>query len=261
MEVGDSMEYSINQLAKMSGISTRTLRHYDSIGLLKPLRINSSSYRIYGSEQVDLLQQILFYKELGFSLEEIKRIIYDPSFDKLAALEDHLAALKNQQRRLDQLINNVNKTILKEKGLEQMTDNEKFEGFKKRLIAENEAKYGKEIRDKYGDDQVNKSNAQMLKLTPEQYSRMGALGQEILTGLEQAVLNGEDPASEVGLKLAEMHKEWLSFTWPGYSPEAHAGLAEMYVADDRFTVYYDSKVPGCAKFLRDAIVAFTGAGT
>ena len=83
------MEYTVQKLGLMAGISTRTLRYYDEIGILKPARINSSGYRIYGQAEVDKLQQILFYRELGVSLENIKDIVNDPSFDCLKALGEH----------------------------------------------------------------------------------------------------------------------------------------------------------------------------
>ena len=252
------MEYTVHQLGKMAGISTRTLRYYDEIGLLEPCRINSSGYRIYGRAEVDTLQQILFYRELGFGLKDIAKIIYDPSFDKLATLKEHLTTLQERQIQLNLLIDNVNKTILMEKGKIEMTDQEKFEGFKKRLIEENEEKYGTEIREKYGEESVTQSNAKMMNLTSEQYERLQALGGQILSGLEEAVKAGDNPAGENGLKLAAMHKEWLTFTWPKYSKEAHAGLAQMYVDDERFTAYYDKNLKGCAEFLRDAVIAFTG---
>jgi len=252
------MEYTIQKLGKLAGISTRTLRYYDEIGLLKPLRISSTGYRIYGDQQVDMLQQILFYRELGMGLADIKKIIHDPNFNKLEALKQHLITLKERQAQLNLLIDNVNKTILKEKGMIQMTDQEKFEGFKKRLIEENEEKYGEEIRAKYGDKCVDESNAKMMGLTQEQWEKMQSMSEQILSGLEQAVKEDADPAGETGMRLAALHKEWLTFTWPQYSKEAHAGVAQMYLDDERFTAYYDKNVKGCAKFLRDAVVAFTG---
>lgn len=251
------MEYTVQELGKLAGVSSRTLRYYDEIGLLKPLRINSSGYRIYGQEQVDTLQQILFYRELGLGLSQIAKIVNDASFDKLEALTQHLAALKERQAQLHLLIENVKKTIQKEKGIRSMSDKEKFEGFKKGLIEENEEKYGEEIRGKYGDACVDQSNAKIMGLTPEGWDKLQSMGAEILSSLEKAVLEGADPTGDIGLKIAALHKEWLTFTWPQYSKEAHAGVAQMYLDDERFTAYYDKNVPGCARFLRDAVFSYT----
>lgn len=251
------MEYTVQRLAKMAGVSTRTLRYYDEIGILKPARINSSGYRIYGVKEVDLLQQIMFYREMGVGLDMIKEIITKTSFDECGALQEHLTNLLTQRKQLELLIANVEKTIEYKKGITNMSDKEKFNGFKQKLVEDNENKYGKEIREKYGDEQVNQSNQKMLNMTKEQYDQFEKLGQEVLDTLEAAFVTG-DPAGELGQKTADLHRQWLSFTWPTYSKEAHAGLAQMYVEDERFTAFYDKKQPGLAKFLRDAVLIYTG---
>ena len=132
------MEYTVNKLSKLAGISARTLRYYDEIGILKPARINSSGYRIYGQSEVNLLQQILFYKELGMPLENIKDIITDPTFDGNQALIEHHHKLLEKRKQLDLLILNIEKTIASVKGEIKMTDKEKFEGFKEKMINDNE---------------------------------------------------------------------------------------------------------------------------
>ncbi|HHY74682.1 MAG TPA: MerR family transcriptional regulator [Bacillus bacterium] len=251
------MEYTVNKLAQLSGVSGRTLRYYDEIGLLKPARTNSSGYRIYGQKEVDLLQQILFYRELELSLEEIIEIINQSNFNQMEALKSHSDNLKKKRDRLDKLITTVEKTIAsKEEGL-QMTDKQKFEGFKEKLIADNEQKYGREIRKKYGDETVDASNAILKGMSQEDYQAMTSLGEDILELLEKAFKTG-DTKSELARKLAAKHKKWLMYSWSDYSKEAHAGLAEMYVADERFTAYYDKRVKGGAEFLRDAILIYLG---
>jgi len=166
----------------MSGVSARTLRYYDEIGLLKPLRIASSGYRLYGQKELDTLQQILFYRELGFPLDEIKSILYTDDFDMERSFENHLAELSKKRERLDVLINNVTKSMSAMKGEITMTDNEKFEGFKQTLIDENEQKYGSEIRTKYGDNAVDASNAKLKGLTVEQYDE----GERLRIAYEEA---------------------------------------------------------------------------
>ena len=251
------MEYTVNKLAQLSGVSGRTLRYYDEIGLLKPARINSSGYRIYSQKEVDLLQQILFYRELEFSLEEIIDIINQPDFNQTEALKSHSANLKKKRDRLEKLIKTVEKTIAAREEKLQMTDKQKFEGFKEKLINDNEQKYGKEIREKYGDKTVDASNAKLRGMSQEDYQAMTNLGEEVFELLERASTAG-DPASDLAQELAAKHKEWLMYSWSDYSKEAHAGLAEMYVADERFTTYYDKRVKNGAQFLRDAILIYVG---
>src|SRR5690606_16501492 len=118
-------------------------------------------------------------------------------------------------------------------------------------------KYGKEIREKYGDERVNKSNAKVLNMTQEEHEAVTKLSEELHETLAQAFATG-DPAGELAQKAADLHKQWLTFYWNEYSKEAHAGLAQMYVDDERFTAYYDKEQSGTAEFLRDAIHIYTG---
>lgn len=250
------MEYTVKKLANLSGVSTRTLRYYDEIDLLKPSRKNSSGYRIYGQREVDKLQQILFYRELGLELEQIKSIVNNPEFDGSQALVEHREKLLAKRIQLDLLISNVEKTISAKEGANMMADNEKFQGFKKKLVEDNEQQYGNETRSKYGDEIVDRSNAKMLNLSEKDYQEFMKLEQKILSSLAEAMETG-DPTSETAHQTVDLHRQWLSFTWSKYSKEAHRGLAEMYIADERFAAYYDKVQPGAAQFLRDAIKVYT----
>ncbi|HEY3374585.1 MAG TPA: MerR family transcriptional regulator [Candidatus Aquicultor sp.] len=251
------MEYTVHKLGRIAGISTRTLRYYDEIGLLKPARINSSGYRIYGRAEINRLQQILFYRELGVSLEGIGDIISAPSFNGESALREHREKLLEKREQLDTLIANVDKTLALTEGRITMSDKEKFEGFKQKMIDDNEKKYGKEARAKYGDEQVDKSNKKLKGMTEEQHAEVEKLSVDVMTTLAEAFATG-DPAGELAQKAADLHRQWLSNYWDGYTKEAHAGLAQMYVDDARFTAYYDEKQPGTAEFFRDAILIYTG---
>ena len=250
------MEYTVQKLGQMAGISTRTLRYYDEIEILKPARINSSGYRIYGELQVDRLQQILFYRELGMSLDSIKDIVTKPSFNSEKALREHRVKLLDKRQQLDLLISNINKTIALNEGRINMTDIEKFEGFKEKLVNDNEDKYCTEIRSKYGNEVCNKSNNKVKGMSKSEFEETERLAREIMDTLEEAFKTG-DAGSELAQKAVELHRIWLSMYWDSYTKEAHAGLAQMYVDDERFTAYYDGKQPGTAAFLRDAVLIYT----
>lgn len=249
------MEYTINRLAQLAGVTTRTLRYYDQIGLLTPRRVSSNGYRIYGSDEVDRLQQIMFYREMGMPLEEIARIVTSGRFDGVAALETHLATLRSRRMDLERLIRTVEKTIAAAKGESTMSDAEKFEGFKRDLVASNEAAFGAEIRQRYGEETVARSNAQFMGMTQAQYADMQAIEERLKRALESAVPQG-DPASAEGEKVAELHRQWLGCTWGDYSKEAHVGVTQMYVDDERFRQYYDGMIPGAAVYLRDAVAIY-----
>jgi DNA-binding transcriptional MerR regulator len=246
------MEYTMGRLARLAGVTPRTLRHYDEIGLLKPERVSSSGYRVYGQKQVDLLQQILFYRELGVGLAEISSILSDPGFRPEAALIRHLAELERRKKHIDTLIESVRRTLSHRKGELSMSDSEKFESFKQRLIQENEDSYGAELRAKYTQEAIGGANEKLAGLTEAQYAEYKATGEELNRVLAKAVPEG-DPASPGAQQAAGLHRRWLGYCWAGYSKEAHLGLAELYVEDPRFTAYYESIAPGAAAFLRDAI--------
>ncbi len=248
-------EYTVKQLARLSGVTVRTLHWYDEIGLLRPARVTEAGYRMYGPGEVDRLQGILFYRALGVPLKDIAALMRAPSFDRLAALEGHRRALLQQRAHLDALLATLDKTIATQKGEGTMTDSEKFAGFKQKLVDENEKAYGSEVRKAYGDEAVDASNRKLLDLSEEQYSAMQALEGQIKAALEAAVAAGESPAGPEGARIAALHRDWLGYTWAKYSPQAHKGLGQMYVADERFTAYYDAGTPGCARWLCDAIQA------
>lgn len=251
------MEYTVHKLACIAGISTRTLRYYDEIEILKPARTNQSGYRIYSENEVDRLQLILFYRELGIDLKTIKTILDSSLFDREKALKEHHRKLLEKRKQLDLLIANVAKTIESVEGRTTMSDIEKFEGFKERLINDNEKKYGKEIREKYGNEAVNISNNKIKNMKQEEYDKVTKIENNMFEVLHEAFKTG-NAAGELAQKAADLHRQWISFYWGSYNKEAHAGVAQMYVADKRFKDYYDNKQPGIAEFLRDAILIYTG---
>ncbi|NMH72381.1 MerR family transcriptional regulator [Bacillus sp. RO2] len=251
------MEYSVQKLAKMAGVTGRTLRYYDEIGILKPARISASGYRIYGQAEVDKLQQILFYRELELDLESIQKIINAPTFNEVEALKEHREKLLTKQKRLEGLIKSVDRTLAAKEGSITMSDKEKFDAFKQNMIDKNEAKYGREIREKYGNETIDQSNDKLKGMSKYQYEQGEKLGEEVLQVLNEAFQTG-DPAGDLAQKAADLHRQWLGFYWDSYSKEAHAGLAQIYVDDERFTAFYDKEQPGTAEFLRDAIYIYTG---
>ena len=253
------MDYKIKELAELSGVSARTLRYYDQIGLLKPERQEDNGYRLYGEAQVDRLQQILFYRQLGLPLEEIRRTLDSPSYARSQALEAHLALLRQQQEELNAVIRNVEKTICSLKGECSMSDKEKFEGFKQELIRKNNEQYGEEVIAKYGKENLDESNRKLSNMSEAQWQGQQELSERIFTLLAKA-MEKQDPACAEALEVADCHRQWLCLFWKDglYNKQAHRGMAEMYVADERFTAYYDSRLgEGGAAFLKEAIYHYT----
>lgn len=247
------MDYSILQLARLAGISTRTLRYYDQLGLLKPARISGGGYRIYNSASVDRLLLILLYRELDFNLEAIKNLLNQPLLDAKHHLESQHSLLLKKRETIDQRLDMINRNLLLLNRGETMTDQAKFENQKNQMISTNEQKYGQEIRQKYGNQTVDNSNARLKGMDQTTFDHANELAALIIEKLLQAMDSG-DPASDLAQETVQLHKEWLMIYWPAYTPEAHAGLAQMYVDDERFTSYYDQHREGAALFLRDAIL-------
>lgn len=252
---GDFMKYSISQLSKLAGVSSRTLRYYEEIGLLLPREKGDNGYRYYYSRQVDRLQQIMFYRSFDMELDDIKNILNSDDFNQVTALESHLVKLENQKAKINRLIDSVNKTIMSLKGETTMSDKEKFAAFKQNIVNENEKKYGEEIRKKYGDKTVDDTNKKILDMSQESWNSLEELNERLNKTLKAAVEEG-NPASETAQKACALHKEWLGHYWNFYSKEAHLNLCLMYTQDERFKEYYEKIAPGCADFLYEAMKTY-----
>lgn len=248
--------YTPAQLAQLSGVSVRTLHHYDQIGLLVPAR-RGNGYRSYSPNDVARLQQILLYRDMGLELGDIAQLLDSPNYDAATTLRSHLAALHARRDQLDTLIATVEKTITSLEDGASMTDEERFEGLRRKAINQNERDFGAEARARYGDATIDAANAKLLRLTQGEWTDLMELEEAIKAQLRAAMATG-DPAGAESAKLVSMHARWLQAHWPDgtYSPAAHRGMAEGYLADQRFIAYYDDACGnGATQFLHDAIVA------
>ena len=248
--------YSIGQLARMSGVSVRTLHHYDQKGLLVPQR-EPNGYRSYGHAEVRRLQQILLYRQCGMELSQIAHLLDDPSFSERAALEDQLARLRAQAAQLESTMSNVERTLDALRRDADMTDSQRFEGLKRQTIERNERTYGKEARKRHGDEAIDAANQALLAMDEATWTDMQALEQRIKELLVEA-MRTQDTVGDASAALVKAHARWLSLHWGhgAYSPEAHRNLADGYLADERYIAYYDGACgKGATQFLRDAIHA------
>lgn len=249
-------QYSVNKVSKMSGVSVRTLHHYDKIGLLAPALRTEAGYRQYGKEELLRLQQILFYKELGFPLKEITEILDNPDFDILVALKGHRRFLKTKIDRMDHLLATIDKTIVKLKNDDVMEHPEElYQG-----LNTNTAKaYREEAIEKYGDEMVKKAEKELMKMGKTGYT-------ELKTGFEACntklfAMKDLDPHSKkVQDQIMEhygyIRKFWGTANLADKQAEAYAGLGQLYVDDGRFTVVDGKPQPKFAAFLCDAMAHF-----
>ena len=249
------MTFTIKQLATLGGVTPRTLRHYDELNLLTPAFINDSGYRIYTQKEVDRLQTILFYRELDFSLEQIKDILAQ-DINQVTLLEQQRLALVEKRNRLTNLIATLDQTIASEKGDLLMTNEEKFQHFKDSHLQENERTYGEEIRQKYGNEAVEKANSIFKNRTQDEYDEWMKLEQDLLERLTHH-LELSIPSEESDC-IYTLHKKWLTLSWGDYSKAKHHGLAQMYLITPEFTEYYDSRCgTGATQFLVETITFYT----
>lgn len=248
--------YTVHQLAELSGVSVRALHHYDALGLVRAPRGNNG-YRRYGRAEIDRLQHVLLYRETGMPLADIKRIFDDSAFDARAALSGHLHTLRVQRARIDGLIASVEKTLAYGEGEEPMKDEEKFEMFKRNMVEDQERDYGAEARARWGDKAVEASKARVLDMSEEQWGGVQNIEERMKEALILGMASG-DPTGTDAQRAADLHRQWLCRFWQegAYTKAAHIGLAEMYVADERFKAYYETIAPGATEFLRDAIRAY-----
>ncbi|MGI2297190.1 MerR family transcriptional regulator [Paenibacillus sp. GXUN7292] len=238
----------ISEVAELVGISVRTLHHYDAIGLLSADVTTEAGYRIYSQTNLEQLQQILFFRELGFPLKQIKDIINRPDYDRQEALHMHRKLLLDKRNQLDQLLATVDKTIQEAKGEITMTAKERFAGFD---FSSNP--YEQEARERYGDkavdDSKNKINAYTKQGQEELADSMNRLYREL------AELRHTDPASsEAQESIAKWYK--LLNDIGTYTPEVFRGLGQMYVDDERFTKNIDQFGEGLALFMKEAMAVF-----
>ena len=251
-----TMEYTVQQLAKLSGVSKRTLHYYDEIDLLKPKAIRSNGYRIYGSEEVTRLQQILFFKSFGLSLIEIQTIMAQDKVTIYQTLQSQQMKLIQQKISLEQQIQALSQTLQEYQGEITMTDQEKFNYFKQQKLAENEEKYGQEIREKYGEEAIQKSNQKWLNLAPEQFETMQQAEKTLIQNLNSLLTHPQSLPNDLAQSAFLAHKTWLSTVTPFYNTIYHQNLAEMYQSDERFRTYYDEKTIAPSTDLLAEIIKF-----
>jgi DNA-binding transcriptional MerR regulator len=245
-------QYSVKQLAKLAGVSVRTLHLYDQKGLLAPAVRTESRYRYYGEKELLQLQQILFYREIDFSLHDIKNIISDPEFDVVTALEHHKIALSARQSRISTLLTTIDKTIHHLKNGENMLkDEELYEGLPK----DKAEAYRREAIAKWGQDTVEKSESQLRNMSKMALDDLKSRFLDV--GKQLFALRKEEPTSPRIQDLIALHFACICAFW-GKKPtaEAYIGLGRLYTQDERYSMHQEAPQPDYAAFLSAAMLCF-----
>ncbi|MGW4819431.1 MerR family transcriptional regulator [Streptomyces sp. NPDC004227] len=246
------MSYSVGQVAGFAGVTVRTLHHYDDIGLLVPGERSHAGHRRYGDADLDRLQQILFYRELGFPLEEVAALLDDPEADPGAHLRRRHELLTARIEKLKKMAAAVEKAMEARRMGIDLTPEERFEVFGDH----DPEQYADEVRQRWGDTEAyRQSQRRTASYTKEDWKRLTE-EQDAIHRRMAALLDAGTPAgSEAAMDVAEEHRRFISGSYYDCGYEMHTCLAQMYVADPRFTATYEKVRPGLAAYLREAILA------
>lgn len=243
------MMYTINELATLAGVSVRTLHHYDEIGLLSPARA-ANGYRSYGEAEVLRLQNILFFRELEYPLEDIAAALAKPGFDLSSSLAHHRGRIEAKKKRFEELLSTIDKTLGKLAGETRMDDDELFEAFMKKhdeeYVAEAEERWG-------GTDAYAQSAERVKKMSKDDLKRIAAEGEELTKKIAESIPGGPGGAETQAL-ITRHYANLRAFYEP--TPALYRGLGNMYVDDPRFRAYYERFDPALPEFMRDAIDIF-----
>lgn len=246
------MAYIVNKLATLSGVSARTLHFYDEIGLLKPAYYGENNYRYYEEEQLLMLQQILFYRELGMPLSKIQRIISSDDFDKIEALQSHRQVLEQGLDRSKEMIKTIDKTISHLRGKETMKAEELYYGFD----SEKQKAHEKNLVDSGIATQefLDECNAKIKNWNDEQKNEFIQDVEKIMQSLIEAIDRKLAPSADEVQILMRRHYIWLERTWTP-TKESYIGLAQLYQKPE-FRVFFDSRHPELLGFVIDAMKIF-----
>lgn len=254
MSANSRMRYMVKELAELSGVSVRTLRFYDEIGLFKPAYYGENGYRYYEKDQLFILQQILFYRELGIELTQIQKIMDDPSFDKIKALRNHRDILEKEKERTQVLIRTIDKTLAHLEKETPMKDSEIYQGFDPKK----QAKYEQYLIDNYGDQarkNIEEGKLRTKDWKKADFDKVGNDYAEIhkaLKGDLEKGLSVNDPKVQ---KQIEAHYEVVNRFWTP-NREAYIALGRNYCEFPDFRKHFDSHHPKLAEYIADAIKVF-----
>lgn len=238
------MNYTIKKLATLAGVSVRTLHFYDEIGLLTPSFVHENGYRYYGEKELRKLQQILFFRELAFPLEQIKEMMNSSHYDEKKALEDQKALLLLKQRKIERLLETIDKTL---KGGEKMNNDDLFGSFSDDDINRVKA----EVKNRWGNTEAYRQSMERTRhWTKEDYKKKVEEGKEFLQLLGKS-MDHDYKSDEVQVLIQKQHEQ-INFYYD-CSLEMYKNLADMYISDPRFTKTYEDVRIGLAQFVHDAI--------
>ncbi len=241
-------QYTVQEVAQFAGVSVRTLHHYDELGLLIPEQKLENGTRLYGRESLYRLQQILLYKQAGLSLKQIDQMLGKGAPERLALLLKQRDWVKMEQNRLNTLLNTIDKTINELKNTKtMMTEKEIYAGFGK----EEADKIRQEVKERWGADELKKSENHLKQKTPADFKALQKQGEELVAKIGNS-MNLPIDHPEVQTLIAAYFEHMKGFR-PDLTKEGFGQLADLYVQDERFMAYYEKVNTGLANYISTAI--------
>jgi DNA-binding transcriptional MerR regulator len=246
-------DYTVGRVAELAGVTVRTLHHYDEIGLVIPSGRTAAGYRVYEPPDIERLARVLTYRNLGFSLERVAELLDDPTADHTTHLRRQRQLLVERGERLAGMLAAIDKELeAKAMGM-QLTPEEQLEVFGTDKVG---GEWAEEAEQRWGEtDAFRESQRRTASYTREDWERLKVESDDGLRGFADAMRAGVSAGGLEGRALAEQHREFLCRWFYDCGYELHRNLAEMYVADERFTATFDVVAPGLAAYVRDAIIA------
>ena len=243
---------TVGALAGMAGVTVRTLHHYDQIGLVVPSGRTPAGYRTYGDAEVKRLQEVLFFRELGFALDEIRQIVSRPSYERVTALERQRALLEARAEHLLALVDALDRAVRAERTGTAMTNEEMLEVFGDFDPPE----YEEEAKETWGDsDAYKQSAARTARYSKQDWETIKAEGDAIYQRFLDLIAAGEAADGEAAMDVAEQHRAHITKWYYDCPKTMHAGLGRMYVTDARFQENIDKSGEGLAEYMAAAIAA------
>ena len=243
--------YSVTDLASFSGVSVRTLHHYDQLGLLSPVKRKENGARVYDRESLYRIQQILFYKEIGFSLKEIGQFLLESPTDRVEWLKQQKDRILSERDRMTQLLKTIESTITELKNKNgMMNERELYAGFSR----EEMANMRKEVAERWGADTLEESETKLKKKTPAEFKQLKEEGEAIVKRLGESMsLPIDHPEVQDLIHEYFVHQQ----EFRPIDKEQYAQLGQLYIDDERFKAYYEKRKEGLAQFVHEAIAYFS----
>lgn len=241
--------YTVGELSTLASVSVRTLHHYDEIGLLAPGERSEAGYRLYSYAELERLQEILVWRQLGFALMQIRALLDDPAHDRATALERQRELIGRESERLDAIARALDAALAAHRQGDHMTPESMFKDFDPK-------QYEEEVRERWGHTEAYRESARRAAGYGErEWTQILADADAVMADFARLLAAGQPADGDGAQAVAERHRQHMTHWFYEVAPQTHRNLAELYIADDRYAASYEKVAPGLAQYVHDAVIA------